>query len=87
MRGLRMIAILLRLAWPYWLTPWRSPLLRWRMETYGVRDAQGRLLHASDITAARFIRFLVTHRRALWAYLCWAAEGQASPRALRRLAS
>ncbi len=78
MRGLRMIAIALRLAWPYWLTPWRSPVLRWRMETYGVRDERGRLLHAAEITPARFLQFVVTHRQALWAFLRWAAQWGAS---------
>lgn len=70
----RMIWIPLRLAWPHLLTPWRSPLLRWRMETYGLRDAQGRMLHAADITASRFLRFFLTERRALGRFLRWAAR-------------
>ena len=70
---LRMIFIAGRLAWPHWLTPWRSPLLRWRMETYGVVDAQGRLLHAGDITPKRFLRFLLTQRAALRRFLRWAS--------------
>ncbi len=74
MRWLRIPVICFRLAWPYLLAPWRSPLLRWRMETYGVRDAQGRLLHAQDIGPARFIRFLLAHGRALWRFLYWASR-------------
>ena len=34
----RMLGIAVSLAWPHLLTPWRSPLLRWRIETYGIRD-------------------------------------------------
>ncbi len=70
----RMILVALRLAGPYLLMPWRSPLLRWRMETYGVCDEQGRLLHANDLTAARFFRFTLSHRRALGHFLRWAAS-------------
>ena len=83
MRWLHMSAIALRLAWPYWLAPWRSPLLRWRMETYGVQDEQGRLLHAAEITPARFRRFLVAHRGVLWAFLSWAARLSVSVRSHR----
>ena len=70
---LRMACVAVRLAWPHLLTPWRSPLLRWRMETYGLCDEQGRTLHADDITASRFLRFLLTERRALCHFLRWAA--------------
>lgn len=69
-----MIRVALRLVWPYLLAPWRSPLLRWRMETYGVLDEQGRLLHADDITSTQFLRFTCTHRAALWRFLRWAAR-------------
>ena len=62
-----------RLAWPDVLTPWRSPLLRWRMETYGVQDAHGRLLHAEAISPRRFFQFMLRHRRALLRFLRWAA--------------
>ena len=78
---------MLRVAWhlsrPYWFAPWRSPLLRWRMETYGLRDKRGALLHAADITPACFLRFLVTQRRALWMFLRWAAQLPPSARAHR----
>ena len=68
-----MTAVALRLAWPFLLSPWRSPLLRWRIETYGIRDDQGHLLHADDITAARFFQFLLTHGTVLIRFLRWAA--------------
>ena len=70
---IRMVLVALRLAWPDLLTPWRSPLLRWRMETFGITDAQGRLLHADEITPAQFFRFLVDHRGALAHFLRWSA--------------
>ena len=70
---LRMLVIATRLVWPHVLTPWRSPLLRWRMETYGVCDADGRLLHADDISPQRFLQFLIHHRQALRRFLRWAA--------------
>lgn len=76
---LRAIRIACRIAWPYVLTPWRSPLVRWRMETYGVRDERGRLLHAEDITPACFAAFLSRHHRPLWRYLRWAAHLHSSP--------
>ena len=68
-----MAVVALRLAWPHLLAPWRSPLLRWRMETYGILDAQGCLLHAEDVTPKRFLQFLARHRRALRHFLRWAA--------------
>ena len=56
------------------LTPWRSPLLRWRLETYGILDEQGRLLHADEVTPARFRAFLIQRRRELLRFLRWAAS-------------
>ena len=70
---LRMILVALRLAWPDLLAPWRSPLLRWRMETYGISDSHGRLRHAGDLTPADFIRFLLSNRRPIVRFLRWAA--------------
>ena len=69
-----MLHVACQLAWPHILQPWRSPLLRWRLETYGVCDTQGRLLHADEITSACFLRFALTRRIALWRFLRWAAE-------------
>ncbi|MBI3321528.1 MAG: hypothetical protein HYZ91_04580 [Candidatus Omnitrophica bacterium] len=65
--------VVVRLGWPHLLSPWRSPLVRWRLETYGLTDAAGRLLHAEDVTPARFVQFLIRHRRALARFLRWAA--------------
>jgi len=73
MLWLRMARVVFRLAWPDVLAPWRSPLLRWRMETYGMRDADGHLLHAHDITPTRFLQFTLRHRAALLRFLRWAA--------------
>jgi hypothetical protein len=70
----RMILTAARLAWPHLLAPWRSPLLRWRMETYGLCDARGHMLHAADITPARFFQFVSINRVALLRFLRWAAR-------------
>ena len=70
---LHMLAVAIRLVWPYLITPWRSPLLRWRMETYGILDSQGQLLHADQISPSRFFQFTLQHRTALLRFLRWAA--------------
>jgi len=49
----------------YRLMPWRSPYLRWRMETYWG-------LHAEEITAGAFWRFLWDHRGEMLRFLEWA---------------
>ena len=69
----RMLAIALRLAWPNLLMPWRSPLVRWRLETFGVTDDAGRLLHADAIGPAVFFRYMQRERTALRRFLRWAA--------------
>lgn len=69
----RMARVAWRLAWPFLLTPWRSPLLRWRIETYGVLDAQGHLLHADQLTRTHVLTFIRRHLRALTRFLRWAA--------------
>ncbi len=74
LRWLIMGRVALRLAWPYLLTPWRSPLLRWRMETYGVTGPDGRLLHAEEIGPQQFFQFLHQHRGALAHFLDWASR-------------
>jgi hypothetical protein len=74
MLWLRMALVVFRLTWPYLLAPWRSPLLRWRMETYGILDRGGRLLHAEEITFPRCVAFSLSHRQALWRFLRWAAD-------------
>jgi len=69
----RMVWIAARLAWPHLLMPWRSPLVRWRMETYGLLGDDGQPLHADDVTASRFFQFACHHRRALARFLRWAS--------------
>lgn len=81
MTALRAAWVAVRLLWPHVLTPWRSPLIRWRIETYGITAAgdspdgrrDGRLLHADELTAADFFRFTRLRRRALARFLRWAA--------------
>jgi len=73
MLWLRMAFVASRLAGPYLFAPWRSPLLRWRIETYGIQDDNGRMLHADDVSARRFLGFARHHRIALLRFLRWAA--------------
>ena len=48
----------------YRLWPWRSPYLRWRIETYcGWK--------ADQIGFAKFWQFCWTRRRELWRFLRW----------------
>ncbi len=49
----------------YRLRPWRSPYLRWRIETYSGMEAD-------SIGPGRFLRFAWSERRRLAAYLAWA---------------
>jgi hypothetical protein len=62
-----MFGILWRLGRGYRLCPWRSPYLRWRIETYAG-------MHSDSITFATFWRFTWQHRRELARYLRWAAR-------------
>jgi len=48
----------------YRLRPWRSPYLRWRIETYSG-------IAADTITAGSFFRFIWIERSSLWRYLLW----------------
>jgi coproporphyrinogen III oxidase-like Fe-S oxidoreductase len=50
----------------YRLRPWRSPYLRWRIETYSG-------IHAEAIGFRGFWRFSWQQRRELARYLRWAA--------------
>lgn len=54
----------------YRLRPWRSPYLRWRMETYWG-------FHADEITFSQFWKFAWTQRQELLRYLRWADAMQA----------
>lgn len=62
-----MLRLLWRLTRGYRLRPWRSPYLRWRMETYWG-------FHADRITFVDFWRFVWQRRNDLWRYIRWAAR-------------
>jgi hypothetical protein len=59
-----MLRFLWRATRGYRLRPWRSPYLRWRMETYWG-------MPASQIGFAAFWRFTWAHRRDLARFLAW----------------
>jgi hypothetical protein len=62
-----MLALLWRMTRGYRLRPWRSPYLRWRVETYwGVP--------AEHITFGDFWRFTWRQWRELLGYLRWAGK-------------
>ena len=69
-----MIAFLWRSARGYRLTPWRSPYLRWRIETYWG-------LHADRISPAEFRAFVWNHRAELYRFLRWARHMEAAAQA------
>jgi hypothetical protein len=64
-----MIGYLWRASRGYRFTPWRSPYLRWRIETYGG-------LHAEAMGFAEFWSFVWTERRELVRFLHWAERMQ-----------
>ena len=61
-----MLRVIWRLARGYRLRPWRSPYLRWRMETYWG-------LPAESVDFQTFWAFAWNHRSDLRRYLRWAA--------------
>ena len=64
-----MTPLLWRLTRGYRLRPWKSPYLRWRIETF-----QG--THADEIGFAEFWRFVWTRRRELARFLEWAGRNE-----------
>jgi hypothetical protein len=70
------IRLLWRMSRGYRLRPWRSPYLRWRIETYSG-------VHAESIGFREFWRFVWRSRREFACYLRWAA-GMAAGKADRR---
>ena len=64
-----MIGFLWRMSKGYRLRPWRSPYLRWRIETYWG-------LHAERISDAEFRTFVWQHRAELLRFLKWAGRMQ-----------
>jgi hypothetical protein len=62
-----MLRFLWRATRGYRFCPWRSPYLRWRLETYwGVP--------AGQIGFGDFWRFIWQHRRDLMRFLAWAGH-------------
>lgn len=64
----------------YRLRPWRSPYLRWRIETYAGQAAE-------SVGPGAFWRFLWRERRGLAGYLCWSGAlraGEGLPPRRRR---
>jgi hypothetical protein len=59
------------------LRPWRSPYMRWRLETYSGQKAE-------SITARDFWRFAWRERRQLLSYLAWTDEMRAYANASER---
>jgi hypothetical protein len=59
--------LLWRITRGYRLRPWRSPYLRWRIETYSG-------IHAEAIGFREFWAFAWRWRRELLRYLGWAAR-------------
>jgi hypothetical protein len=49
------------------LRPWRSPYLRWRVETYSG-------MHAETISAGAMLRFLWAEKRQFLRFLRWTEE-------------
>ena len=64
-----MLRFLWRATRGYRLRPWRSPYLRWRMETYWG-------ISAERISFADFWRFAWEHRAELARFLKWADRMQ-----------
>ena len=62
-----MISIFWRLSSGYRLRPWRSPYLRWRIETYSG-------ISAESIGTYDFLRFCWRNRASLLQYAGWAAS-------------
>ena len=62
-----MLRFLWRATRGYRAAPWRSPYLRWRVETYWG-------LHADRITDSEMREFLWTHRTELFRFLRWAGR-------------
>ena len=72
-----MLRTLWRLTRGYRLRPWRSPYLRWRMETYWG-------LHADEITFGQFWGLMWRQRWEMLRYLRWAGRMDASSKRLHR---
>ena len=67
-----MIALAWELTRGYRLRPWRSPYLRWRMETYWG-------IPADEIGFRDFWKFTWQHRSDLLRYAGWAVKQRHAP--------
>jgi hypothetical protein len=56
------------------LTPWRSPYIQWRLETFFGRDA-------ADLTARKFFSLMWRNRARLERFLEWVADSRRRLRA------
>ena len=68
-----MIGYLWKTTAGYRLTPWRSPYLRWRIETFWGLDAE-------HLSAGEFLRFCWQHRAELLRFLRWSERMDAMTR-------
>jgi hypothetical protein len=68
-----MLALLWKMSRGYRLRPWRSPYLRWRIETYWG-------FHADQVSASQFWAFVWMHRSELLRFLRWADRMKALSR-------
>jgi hypothetical protein len=66
-----MIRFLWRVSKGHRLQPWRSPYLRWRIETYWG-------LHADRISTREFLCFVWQRRAELLRFLRWASRMEAA---------
>ena len=73
-----MLGFLWRATRGYRLSPWRSPYLRWRIETYSG-------IHADLIGFREFWQFTWQNRRELIRFLRWADRMQAESSGRRSL--
>ena len=64
-----MFRVIWRLSRGYRLRPWKSPYLRWRIETYAG-------VHAAQIDFVTFWKFVWEHRADLLRYARWATIEQ-----------
>jgi hypothetical protein len=63
----RMLAYYWKVSQGYRLRPWRSPYLRWRMETFFGPEAE-------PASASHFLSLLWRERRRLREFLAWTDE-------------
>ncbi len=60
----------------YRLRPWRSPYLRWRMETFFGAEAEG-------LNARKFLQLIWRERARMKRFAAWAAERRRAQRRRR----